>query len=156
MPLSSQQLQILHEMVSYGKPNYEVSQWLSSECGLNFREATVERLKAIEWFKTKDEKDKEQTISRQTSEESRTLPPKEEENRQNPFISREIDNSQAKENLFGESNSENEGIKSNNGQSEEAQLLQENVCPTEEKCVSCGDKTLACDCEVKTVEQIPF
>src|SRR3972149_6469765 len=131
MPLSSQQLQILHEMVSYGKPNYEVSQWLSSECGLNFREATVERLKAIEWFKTKDEKDKEQTISRQTSEESRTLPPKEEENRQNPFISREIDNSQAKENLFRTNNPETDICLRNCSKLDERQVLQENVCPTE-------------------------
>lgn len=153
MSLSSQQLQTLREMVSQGKPNYIVSQWLSVECGLNFSDATEERLKAVEWHKTNE---KEQSISNQTSEENRTLSPEAQEDRQGTLTPEQIEDNQREESSIGESATENSGDEETINKTEEPELHSENFYETKAKCVSCGDDVYTCSCEVKTVEQIPF
>ena len=152
MPLSTLQLEALHQMTLDRKPNYEVSGWLTTECGLDFTEATKERLKAVEYCKKTHEETQRQSETNKTGKEGGSLSSETQASGESSFF-RESDKDIERN---GEDFEKDESVKSSRADETESSALEKDVYETETKCVTCKDVTSSCKCEVKTVEQIPF
>lgn len=142
MPLSLELQKNLDELTTKGEPNWQISRWLMNDCRLSFKEAAEEREQAIKRCGINYAQIKEkQKLNNEDGGEERSSSAVKIEDNVKPSSSL----------LF-----EITEIESPNPNSEKESVAEDKKLYEKTGCVSCGDPFFGCDCEVKTVAQIPF
>lgn len=149
MPLTPQQQSELLLKTKQKVPNWQVSYWLMSDCGLSFQEACEERWKAIEIY----EEENKTIQSEESQEDWSQAPSKSEESPWSPLgeTIKESESDTKSRGKKARAREEFEKVLEENRTLVEAEeLVKENAC------VTCGDSERLCGCEVKDVNEIPF
>lgn len=123
------------------RPSIEISRYLTRECGIPFKEAAEARAKIL--------KECGMTVFDQSLFAQANL---------NVYHAKRDEEKKAETNAKRQATRQANKLAARSSPFHQDFLLtyQAEPSPKKDSCVSCGDETFQCGCEVKTVDQIPF